>query len=118
VQTLPLDQIKPNPWNRKYFDAAAMQELVSSIRTGGIHEPLIVRPNNGGYEIASGNRRWLAAKEAGLTEVPCCVQGLSDEQVAEMDIVDNIQREDIAPLELAQMVNGHMDKFHKTQQQA
>src|SRR5258708_18013887 len=107
VQSLPLDQLKPNPWNRKNFDPAAMQDLISSIKAGGIREPLIVRPSADSYEIASGNRRWLAAKEAGFKEVPCLVQGLTDQQVSEMDIVNNIQREDVVPLEIANMVKAH-----------
>ena len=118
VQDIPLEQISPNPWNRKNFDPGAMQDLVSSIKAGGIHEPLIVRPKDGKYEIASGNRRWLAAQKAGLTEVPCLVQDLSDQQVSEMNIVDNIQREDLAPLELAVMLKAYIDQFNLTQDQA
>ena len=84
------------------LDADALNDLTASIKAGGIREPLIVRSlQEGGYQIASGHRRWLAAKAAGLNVVPCWVQGLSDEQVAELNITANIQREDMPPLELA-----------------
>lgn len=112
VVELSVEQLKANPWNRTQFDPGAMQDLVNSIKAGGIREPLIVRAKEGGYEIASGNRRWLAAKEAGLKEVPCLVQDLSDQQVAEMNLVSNVQREDLPPLVLAKMLQDYQDQFH------
>src|SRR5258708_15162573 len=109
LQSLPVDQLKPNPWNRTVFDPESMKDLVASLKAVGIKEPLIVRSvADGGFQIASGHRRWLAAKEAGLKEVPCYVQGLSDEQVAEDNITINIQREDLPPLEAARMIQGYM----------
>lgn len=120
IQRIPVDQLQPNPWNRTVFDPAALEELVASIRHEGIREALIVRPLNttpARYQIASGNRRWLAAKKAGLAAVPCLVEALSDEQVAEDNITMNIQREDIPPLELARMVKAYMDQFHKSQRE-
>jgi ParB family chromosome partitioning protein len=115
-QSLPIDQLHPNPWNRTVFDSEAMKDLVASIKAVGIKEPLIVRLlPEGDYQIASGHRRWLAAKDAGLTEVPCWVQTLNDEQVAEDNITINIQREDLPPLELARMLSEFMDHYHKSQ---
>jgi ParB family chromosome partitioning protein len=118
VQLIPVGQLQPNPWNRTVFDPAQMQELVESIRSGGIKEPLIVRQGSEGYQIASGHRRWMAAKEAGLAEVPCYVQALTDDQVAEDNITINLQREGIPSLELARMVNDYILKFDKTQEEA
>src|SRR5579872_1393109 len=117
IRNIPIEKVQPNPWNRKTFDPVALQELTGSIKNNGIKEPLIVRPKGDCYEIASGNRRWLAAKEARLKEVPCYVQDLSDEQVAEDNIELNIQREDVSPLELARMVHEYAEKFGKTQEQ-
>lgn len=119
VILVPIDQLKPNPWNRTVFDPDAMRELVASVKAVGVKEPLIIRKlADGGYQIASGHRRWLAAKEAGIKEVPCYIEGLTDEEVAEDNITINIQREGIPPLELARMVKGYMVDFHKTQQEA
>ncbi len=129
---LPNVEIKPNPWNRTVFDPVALEELAKSIRAEGIREPLIVRQlglpageagaasgtTEPRYEIASGNRRWLAALQVGLKELPCLIETLSDEQVAEDNIVMNIQREDIPPLELARMVKAYMDNFQKKQKDA
>src|SRR6266702_2707551 len=93
LQSIAIDQLKPNPWNRTVFDPDAMKELVASLKAVGVKEPLIVRPlAEGGYQIASGNRRWLAAQKAGLTEVPCVIQNLPDEEVAADNITLNVQR--------------------------
>lgn len=116
VRYVPTDHIHPNPWNRTVFDPAALDELAKSIKAEGIREPLILRIlGKDRYEIASGNRRWLAAQKVGLKEAPCLVETLSDEQVAEDNIVMNIQREDIPPLELARMVKAYMATFKKKQ---
>jgi ParB family chromosome partitioning protein len=118
VQSLPVEKLQPNPWNRKIFDPQAMEDLAHSIKSCGIQEPLIVRQSGtDNFEIASGHRRWLAAKEAGLKEVPCLVQSLSDQQVAEDNITINMQREDIAPLELAQMLSDYGTKHGKSQRE-
>ncbi len=128
VQSIPVTQLQPNPWNRTVFDPAALAELAKSIRAEGIREPLLVRlisssPAASGrgsimYQIASGNRRWLAAQKVGLEKVPCLVEQLSDEQVAEDNITMNIQRENIPPLELAGMIQTFMEKFGKSQAEA
>jgi ParB family chromosome partitioning protein len=103
VQRLPIEQIKSNPNQpRREFDAAALMELTQSIEREGIIQPIIVRriaPRD--YQIIAGERRWRAAKAAGLKEVPVIVREADDQQVLELAIVENIQREDLNPIELA-----------------
>jgi ParB family transcriptional regulator, chromosome partitioning protein len=103
VQRLPIEQVTPNPNQpRRDFDAAALLELTQSIERDGIIQPIIVRktaPRE--YQIIAGERRWRAAKAAGLTQVPVIVRTADDQQVLELAIVENIQREDLNPIELA-----------------
>jgi ParB/RepB/Spo0J family partition protein len=106
-QVLLLSQIEPSPRNpRRHFDAGALQQLADSIREKGIIEPLIVRPmrdDNGEFsEIVAGERRYRAAKLAGLDEVPCIVRDLDDRQALELAIIENNQRVDVHPIEEAQ----------------
>ena len=117
VTLLPITQLAPNPWNRQSFSEKSMRELASSVRHMGIMEPLIVRPKAEGYEIASGNRRWLAARDVGLKEVPCLVQALSDDDVKDMNLVNNVQREDLPVLERARMIKERMSSACLTQEQ-
>jgi ParB family transcriptional regulator, chromosome partitioning protein len=103
VQRLPIGQVTPNPSQpRRDFDAAALLELTQSIEREGIIQPIIVRrtgPRE--YQIIAGERRWRAAKAAGLTQVPVIVRTADDQQVLELALVENIQREDLNPIELA-----------------
>jgi ParB family chromosome partitioning protein len=103
VSLVPITAVKPNPNQpRREFDAAAMAELTQSIERDGIIQPIIVRrtsPNE--YQIIAGERRWRAATAAGLTEVPVIPREANDEKVLELAIVENIQREDLNPIELA-----------------
>jgi ParB family transcriptional regulator, chromosome partitioning protein len=103
VQTLPLDQVTPNPNQpRREFDPTALMELTQSIERDGIIQPIIVRktaPKE--YQIIAGERRWRAAKAAGLKDLPVIVRTADDQQVLELAIVENIQREDLNPIELA-----------------
>lgn len=103
TQSLPIEHLTPNPAQpRRDFDPAALQELTHSIERDGIIQPIIVRktaPNE--YQIIAGERRWRAAKAAGLTEVPVIVRTADDQQVLELALVENIQREDLNPIELA-----------------
>jgi ParB family chromosome partitioning protein len=103
VQRLPIEYVTPNPNQpRRDFDAAALLELTQSIERDGIIQPIIVRrtaPRE--YEIIAGERRWRAAKAARLTHVPVIVRTADDHQVLELAIVENIQREDLNPIELA-----------------
>jgi ParB/RepB/Spo0J family partition protein len=116
---IPIEQVKPNPWNRTVFDAKALEELTADIKAIGIRERLVVRPlPDTSYQISSGHRRWLAAQKAGLTEIPCEIRALTDEEVARDNIALNIQREDLPLLVLAQMIDQYMRDFHKGKQEA
>jgi ParB family chromosome partitioning protein len=103
VQRLPIEQVTPNPNQpRRDFDPAALLELTQSIERDGIIQPIIVRktaPKE--YQIIAGERRWRAAKAAGLTEVPVIVRAADDQRMLELAIIENIQREDLNPIELA-----------------
>jgi ParB family chromosome partitioning protein len=103
IQRLPIEQITPNPNQpRREFDAAALMELTQSIERDGIIQPIIVRRSGPReYQIIAGERRWRAAKSAGLKEVPVIVRTADDQQVIELALVENIQREDLNPIELA-----------------
>ena len=116
--TLPLPKLHPNRWNRKNFDDKGLVELSNSIKEKGVLEPLIVRamPDES-YEIVSGGRRWVAAHMAGYTEVPCIVKDLKDDDVQDMNLVCNIQREDISALEKARMVKARMESSQLSQVQ-
>ena len=103
VTTLPIDQIAPNPLQpRTVFQPDKLQELSASIRANGIIQPIIVRKLGTGYQIVAGERRWRAAKLAELTEVPVVVQEVADRQLLELALIENIQREDLNPIETAQ----------------
>lgn len=95
-----LAESKTNP--RKHFDAAALSELAASIKQKGLLQPLLVRKNGKGYEVVAGARRYRAAKLAGLADIPCVVRELTDTEALEIQVIENLQREDIHPLEEAQ----------------
>jgi ParB family transcriptional regulator, chromosome partitioning protein len=101
--TLPIDQIHPNPVQpRVVFQADRLEELAASIRANGIIQPLIVRAHQGQYQLIAGERRWRAARLAGLTEVPVVVQEVAEPRILELALIENIQREDLNPIETAQ----------------
>jgi len=104
VSLVPIDKVKPNPNQpRREFEPGAMMELTQSIERDGIIQPIIVRRvADGDYEIIAGERRWRAAKTAGLTRIPVIPRTADDQKVLELAIVENIQREDLNPIELAQ----------------
>lgn len=103
VLHLPVDQIDPNPMQpRSVFRPEGLEELAQSIRSNGILQPVVVRRYGGRYQLAVGERRWRAAKLVGLAEVPAIVQEISDQRLLEITLVENIQREDLNPIELAQ----------------
>lgn len=103
VRSLPVARIDPNPDQpRTRFDAAAVEELAQSIRTDGIIQPILVRPSGDRYLIVAGERRWRAAKQAGLAEIPAIVRDIGDERLLEIALIENIQREDLNPIEVAQ----------------
>jgi ParB family transcriptional regulator, chromosome partitioning protein len=98
--TLPIDQITLPPTQpRRYFDPQAMQSLVESVKSEGILQPLLVRPVGEKYEVIAGERRYRAAQEAELTEVPVTVREMTDEQAVQYALIENLQREDLNPVE-------------------
>lgn len=102
AQTLPIDLIDPNPVQpRANFAAGGLEELAASIRRHGILQPLLVRPHGLRYQLVAGERRWRAAKLAGLDQVPVIIQEIPDERLLEYTLVENIQREDLNPIEVA-----------------
>ena len=103
IQRVSLDSITPSPLQpRKDFGADALSELVESIRQHGIIQPLIVRTIDGRHELIAGERRWRAAQEAGLGEVPVIIRSASDRDVLELSLIENLQRTDLNPIEEAQ----------------
>jgi ParB family transcriptional regulator, chromosome partitioning protein len=103
VLRIPVTQIDPNPLqSRTIFQAEKLDELAQSIKANGVIQPLIVRRHENRYQLVAGERRWRASKIAGLTEVPVVVQNLTDEQLLEVTLIENIQREDLTPIEVAQ----------------
>ena len=119
-QILPVEQITPNPDQpRRSFAPEALQELADSLRGKGMLQPLIVRPHptdRGLYQIVAGERRWRAAQIAQLHEVPVIVRDLSDTEVLEVAIVENIQRSDLNAIEEASSYRQLMDRFGHTQE--
>ena len=105
VRRMPLDRIESNPDQpRQHFDEEALADLAASIREHGVLQPVLVRPHGQGqYQIVAGERRWRAASMAGLTEIPVIIEDLDDEAALEIAIIENLQREDISPLEEAEM---------------
>ncbi|MGG6297748.1 ParB/RepB/Spo0J family partition protein [Leptolyngbya sp. AN02str] len=91
--------VLPQQQPRRYFDPAKMQQLVASVRHHGILEPLLVRPRDDSYELIAGERRYRAAKDVGLTDVPVVIREMSDQEALQIAIVENLQREDLNPLE-------------------
>ncbi|MBM6840800.1 ParB/RepB/Spo0J family partition protein [[Clostridium] spiroforme] len=115
-ERIMLADIRPNPYQpRKVFDEAALQELASSIREHGIFQPVILKKSIQGYEIVAGERRCRAAKLAGLEDVPAIIVDFSDQQMMEIALLENIQREDLNAIEEAQAYATMMDKLQLTQ---
>lgn len=120
VNKLRIMEIEPNHNQpRKDFDEKALSELAESIEQHGVLQPLVVRPlANGSYQLVAGERRWRAARIAGLTEVPVVIKELTDEEVIEIAMIENLQREDLNPLEEALGYRYMMDELKITQEQA
>jgi len=105
VRMVPVDRIEPNPQQpRMIFDEDALHELAASIREHGVLQPILVRPLGGNrFQLVAGERRWRASKEAGLATIPALVEELDDDTSLEIAIIENLQREDLSPLEEATM---------------
>lgn len=115
VKLLDIEPNRDQP--RKQFDEEALAELSDSIARHGVLQPLLVRPMpDGGYQLVAGERRWRASRMAGLTEVPVVIRDLTDSQVAELALVENLQRENLNPLEEANGYKELSEKFGYTQE--
>ncbi|MEK4405614.1 ParB/RepB/Spo0J family partition protein [Sporosarcina sp. FSL K6-6792] len=118
VEHIHVKSIKANPYQpRKVFDENAIQELSASIKEHGILQPIILRKMGTAYEIVVGERRFRAAQMAGLTEVPAVVRILTDEETMEFAILENLQREDLTPIEEAEAYQSLMENLGLTQEQ-
>ncbi|ECB9711394.1 ParB/RepB/Spo0J family partition protein [Listeria innocua] len=116
VQNIAIKEIKPNPYQpRKIFDTKAINELRDSIKIHGVLQPIILRNTDKGYEIVVGERRYRAAKEAKLKEIPAVVRDLTEEEMMELSVIENLQREDLSPLEEAESYQFLMKKLGLTQ---
>ncbi len=113
---LNINEVEPNRGQpRKEFDEDALLELADSVRQYGILQPLIVQKNKGYYEIIAGERRWRAAKLAGLKEVPVIIKEYTSQQVVEISLIENIQRENLNPIEEAMAFKRLLDEFNMKQ---
>ena len=117
---LKISEIEPNKSQaRKNFDDTAIAELADSIAEHGVLQPLLVRPMvSGGYQLIAGERRWRASRQAGLTEVPVIIKALSDEEASVISLIENLQRENLNPIEEANGFNELIQKYNLTQEEA
>lgn len=118
VEKVSLNQIKVNPFQpRKIFDETALAELSESIKEHGVLQPIILRKKGKLFEIVVGERRFRATKAAGLSEIPAVIRGFSDQQMMEIAILENLQREDLTPIEEADAYQNLMENLKLTQEQ-
>lgn len=116
LRTIPIDQLGPSPLQpRTVFDEAELDELAESIRQNGILQPILVRQRAGGFEIIAGERRWRAAQRAGIHDMPAIVRTLDDDEALELALVENLQRENLNPLEEAEAYQRLVVRFGHTQ---
>ena len=118
VMMLPVDQIRPDPRQpRREMDSAAVEELAKSLQHQGVLQPVLVRKDGSRYRLIAGERRWRAAQKAGLKELPALLREASDNEAFELALVENLQREDLKPLELAEGYKRLIDERRWTQEQ-
>ncbi len=114
----PIDSLDPNPFQpRTNFEPGKLAELAASLQESGMVQPILVRRVGGRYQIIAGERRWRAAQQLGLAQVPVVLREVSDEQLLELALVENIQREELTPIEEAQAYQRLHEEFHLTQEQ-
>lgn len=114
--TLPIDKIEPNPDQpRNQFDEDTLQELADSIKQYGMLQPILVTPKDDFYEIIAGERRWRAAKQAGLNEVPVMIRKYNENEIVEIALIENIQRDNLNPIEEAMAYKRLMEEFELKQ---
>jgi ParB family chromosome partitioning protein len=115
---IPVESLEPNPFQpRSVLNPATLEELAASIRESGIVQPILVRRLGSRFQIIAGERRWRAAQVAGLATVPVTVRDVPDEQLLELALVENIQRQELSPLEEAHAYQRLQEEFHLTQEQ-
>ncbi len=115
---IPLEELRPNPYQpRKEFDDEALKELSESIKTHGVFQPIIVKKSIKGYEVIAGERRLRASKDAGLETIPAIVRPFNDEQMMEIAILENLQRENLNPMEEAKAYKQMIERLSLTQDQ-
>ena len=120
LRSIALEKIRSGRYQpRTRMDEASLDELAASIKSQGVMQPILVRPLDGGrYEIIAGERRWLAARRAGLDEIPALVRDVPDQATLALALIENIQREDLNPLEEAQGIKRLIDEFGLTHEAA
>ena len=117
IKELPLSDIRPNPYQpRKTFDQESLDELATSIKNYGVFQPIIVKKSIKGYDLIAGERRLRASKLAGLETIPAIVKDFDDEQMREIALLENIQRENLTSIELAWAYKGIIDSLHIKQE--
>ncbi len=113
LDLVPVGLIDPNPFQpRREFGEESLKELADSIRTSGVVQPVLLRRANGRFQIVTGERRWRAARAAGLDSVPAVVRVVSDEETLELALTENLQREDLNPMEVARAFETLHERFH------
>jgi ParB family chromosome partitioning protein len=119
AQEIPIESIDPNPYQtRRRINEAALEELAESIRASGVVQPVVLRPAaNGRFQLVAGERRWHASKRAGKTTIPAVVRQISNEHAMEITIIENLQREDLNPVEQARAFERLSREFGMTQEQ-
>jgi ParB family transcriptional regulator, chromosome partitioning protein len=116
IRDVEIDLIRPGQQQpRTTFDQARLEELAQSIRTSGIIQPLLVRPRGGLFELVAGERRWRAAQLAGLTRIPAIIREIPDEKLLELALIENIQRQELNPIEEANAYKRLIESLHLTQ---
>ncbi len=118
IVDLPLTELRPNPYQpRKIFDDEALDELASSIKVHGVFQPIIVKKTIKGYDIVAGERRYRASKKAGLTTIPAIVKEFSDDDMMNIALLENLQREDLSAIEEATAYKAMLDSYQITQEE-
>ena len=118
ITEINIDELRPNPYQpRKVFKDEALDELAESIKEHGVFQPIIVKKSIKGYEIIAGERRFRASKKAGLSKIPAIVRTFTDEQMMEIALLENLQRENLSAIEEAQAYKSMIEKLYLTQEQ-
>ncbi len=117
IKQIPISEIRPNPYQpRRTFNEESLEELASSIKNYGVFQPIIVKKSIKGYDLVAGERRLRASKLAGLTEIPAIIKEFSEEEMREIALLENLQRENLTAIELAWAYKGIIDSLHIRQE--